>query len=290
MKGIILAGGTGSRLYPLTAATNKQLISVYDKPLIYYPLSTMMLAGIREVLIITRPEDSEIFAKVIGDGSRLGMSIQYATQANPTGIPEAFLIGRDFIAGRSCALVLGDNVFFGHGLRSILREAAGHDSGATIFGYWVNDPQRFGVVTFDKAFRAIDLEEKPANPRSNYAVTGLYFYDGRVADLAASLKPSVRGETEITDLNRLYLEMGELRVRRLERGFAWLDTGTPDSLLDAANYIATIERRQGLKIACIEEIAWRQNWIDDAQLQRITASLKDCAYGQYLKATLERGQ
>ncbi|RAU23598.1 glucose-1-phosphate thymidylyltransferase [Paramagnetospirillum kuznetsovii] len=290
MKGIILAGGTGSRLYPLTAATNKQLISVYDKPLIYYPLATLMLAGIREVLIITRPEDSEIFAKVIGDGARLGMDIQYATQPSPDGIPQAFIIGRDFIKGEPCALVLGDNVFFGHGLRSILRDAAAHPSGATIFGYWVSDPERFGVVTFDKDFNAVDLAEKPKNPKSNYAVTGLYFYDGKVCDLAASLKPSPRGETEITDLNRLYLDAGELHVRRLERGFAWLDTGTPDALLDAANYIATIERRQGLKIACIEEIAWRQGWIDDERLQAIIATMKDCAYGQYLKLTLERGR
>jgi glucose-1-phosphate thymidylyltransferase len=290
MKGIILAGGSGSRLYPLTAATNKQLIPVYDKPLIYYPLATLMLTGIREVLVISRPEDREVYARVLGDGSRLGMRIEHAVQPRPEGIPQAFLIGRSFIAGGRCALALGDNIFFGHGLRSILREAAVETRGATIFGYWVSDPERFGVVTFDAGFRVLRLEEKPAQPSSNYAVTGLYFYDEQVAELAAGLKPSVRGETEITDLNRLYLEQGTLRVQRLERGFAWLDTGTPDSLLDAANYIATIERRQGLKIACIEEIAWRQGWIDDAHLARLAESMGGCAYGEYLRRTLGHGR
>jgi len=290
MKGIILAGGTGSRLYPLTAATNKQLIPVYDKPLIYYPMSTLMLAGIRDILVICCPGDLPTYQKVLGDGARVGMNVRFAIQEQPNGIPQAFMIGREFIEGQSCALALGDNIFFGHGLRTILRDAANQKQGATVFGYWVSDPQRFGVVAFDAQLRAIDLEEKPIAPKSNYAVTGLYFYDDKVADLAATLKPSSRGETEITDLNRLYLERGELTVRRLERGFAWLDTGTPDSLLDAANYIATIERRQGLKIACIEEIAWRQGWIDDQQLGGLGRQLEKCDYGQYLLRTLEHGK
>lgn len=290
MKGILLAGGTGSRLYPLTAGTNKQLLPVYDKPLVYYPLATLMLAGIREVMIITRPEDRETFAKVFGDGHKLGMSIRYAVQAKPDGIPQAFLIARDFIAGEPCALVLGDNIFFGHGLRSILRDAAGQEKGATIFGYWVSDPERFGVVSFDKELKPVALAEKPAKPMSNYAITGLYFYDSRVADLAATLKPSARGETEITDLNRLYLAEGSLRVRRLERGFAWLDTGAPDALLDAANYIATIERRQGLKIACIEEIAWRQGWIDEAAFARLAEGYGASAYARYMTTVLGQGR
>jgi glucose-1-phosphate thymidylyltransferase len=290
MKGIILAGGSGSRLYPLTAATNKQLIPVYDKPMVYYPLATLMLAGIRDVMLITRPEDAATLNSVLGDGSRLGMNLRYAVQPKPEGIPQAFLIGRDFIGGQNCALALGDNIFFGHGLRSILTEAVSHNSGATIFGYWVNDPERFGVVSFDSDFNVMELEEKPAKPKTNYAVTGLYLYDGQVADMAAELKPSLRGELEITDLNRVYLQRGELRCRRLERGFAWLDTGTPDSLLDAANYIATIERRQGLKIACIEEIAWRQGWIDDEQFERLGVSMGNCAYGAYLRTMLGRGR
>jgi len=290
MKGILLAGGTGSRLYPLTVGTNKQLIPVYDKPLVYYPLATLMLAGIRDVLIVTRPSDQAAFARVLGDGSSLGMAFQYAAQPSPDGIPQALLIGRHFIDHQPCALILGDNIFSGHGLRPVLSAAASRTEGATIFGYWVNDPERFGVVTFDKNQNPISLEEKPTQPKSNYAITGLYFYDAQVVDLAKTLKPSARGETEITDLNRLYLDRKALHVHRLERGFGWLDTGTPDSLLDAANYIATLERRQGLKIACIEEIAWRQGWIDDHAFLRLAERYQPSAYARYMMSLLAQGR
>jgi len=287
MKGIILAGGTGSRLHPMTAVISKQLLPVYDKPLIHYPLATLMLAGIREILVITTPRDAPLKRAALGDGSAWGLALTYAEQAEPRGIADAFLIGRSFVAGERVALVLGDNIFFGHGLGQILLEAIQDQHGATIFGYWVPDPQRFGVVTFGRDGEVERVEEKPARPRSNYAVTGLYFYDGQVCDICAEIRPSVRGELEITSVNQRYLELDQLRVRRLERGFAWLDAGTPDSLLDAANYISTIERRQGLKIACLEEIAWRSGWIDDAQLSRQAAAMPEGGYRTYLNSLLE---
>ena len=283
MKGIILAGGAGSRLRPMTTAVNKHLLAVYDKPLIYYPLATVMLSGVREIMLIVRPEDEAGYRALLGDGAALGLKIEYRQQTAPRGIAEAFLIAADFIGEDGVVLALGDNIFFGHGLRAILDQARAYRDGATIFCYWVNDPERFGVAEFDADNRVVGLEEKPRVPKTNYAVTGLYFYDSSVVRIARSLKPSARGELEITDVNRCYLAEGRLRSRVLERGFAWLDTGTSDALLDAANYIATIERRQGLKIACIEEIAWRNDWIDDAQLERLADSYGDTPYGAYLR-------
>lgn len=289
MKGIILAGGTGSRLHPATTVISKQLLPIYDKPMIYYPLSTLMLAGIREILIITTPRDAEAFRNLLGDGSQWGLSLSYAVQPEPKGISQAFIIGRDFIGGEPCALVLGDNIFYGEGFGAILQRAATRAKGATVFGYWVADPERYGVLDLgpDKSVKSII--EKPNPAPSNWAVTGLYFYDKSVCDIAAALKPSARGELEITDLNNVYLQRGDLSVELFGRGFAWLDTGTPDSLLDAGNFIATVEKRQGLKIAVPEEIAWRQGYIDAAQVEKVAASYGKNAYGQYLRLILKQG-
>jgi glucose-1-phosphate thymidylyltransferase len=289
MKGIILAGGAGTRLHPITVSISKQLLPVYDKPMIYYPLSTLMMAGIREVLIITTPRDSEMFKDLLGDGRQWGLDIEYAIQPHPGGLAQAFLIGRDFVAGQPCCLVLGDNIFFGQGLSKLLRAAAQKTSGATVFGYWVRDPERYGVAEFDSEGRVISLEEKPKAPKSNYAVTGLYFYDHQVCDLAAELQPSPRGELEITDLNNLYLPQGQLELTQLGRGMAWLDTGTHDSLMEAAGFVETIEKRQGLKVCCPEEIAWRNRWIDDAQMLALAEPLSKNGYGQYLLELLQHG-
>ncbi|CAN7206409.1 glucose-1-phosphate thymidylyltransferase RfbA [Pseudoxanthomonas sp. LjRoot143] len=288
-KGIILAGGSGTRLYPLTQAISKQLLPVYDKPMIYYPLSVLMLAGIREVLVINTPHEQALFQALLGDGSQWGMDIQYAVQPSPDGLAQAYLIGRDFVAGKPSCLVLGDNIFYGHGFTDMLRQADARAEGATVFGYWVNDPERYGVAEFDGDGRVIGIEEKPMAPRSNYAVTGLYFYDGQASDYAASLKPSPRGELEITDLNRLYLDAGNLHLQPLGRGHAWLDTGTHQSLLEASNFIETIEARQGLRVCCPEEIAFGNGWIDAAQVERLAAPLAKNGYGQYLLSLAARG-
>ena len=287
LKGIILAGGSGTRLYPATQTVSKQLLPVYDKPMVYYPLSALMLAGIRDVLIISTPQDTPRFQQLLGDGAKWGMSFQYVVQPRPEGIAQAFVLGADFIGSQRCALVLGDNIFYGHNLSQILQAAAERPSGATVFAYRVQDPERYGVIEIDAAGRALSLEEKPTQPKSRYAVTGLYFYDEQVVELTRTLQPSARGELEITDLNRFYLERGQLHAEIMGRGMAWLDTGTHDSLLEASSFIQTIEKRQGLKVACPEEIAFRAGYIDAAQLQRLAAALVNSGYGAYLRDLLE---
>jgi glucose-1-phosphate thymidylyltransferase len=287
MKGIILAGGSGTRLHPVTQAVSKQLLPVYDKPMIYYPLSALMLAGIREVLVISTPDDTPRFEQMLGDGARWGISLTYAVQPSPDGLAQAFLIGRDFLAGEGCCLVLGDNIFYGNDFAHILKNAAKHTEGATVFAYPVHDPERYGVVEFDSTGKAISLEEKPAKPKSRYAVTGIYFYDAQIVSVAEAMKPSPRGELEITDVNRWYLERGQLRTQLMGRGMAWLDTGTHDSLLEASNFIQTIERRQGLKVACPEEIAFRLGYIDSDQLKALALKIQKSTYGQYLIRLIE---
>ncbi len=287
IKGIILAGGSGTRMYPLTRAVSKQLVPIHDKPMIYYPLSTLLLAGIREILVITTPHEQDGFRRLLGDGGDLGIQIEYAVQPRPEGIAQAFLIGQEFVGGSRVALALGDNLFYGHGFPELLRRAAERTVGATIFGYWVRDPERYGVVEFDSAGRPVSLEEKPARARSSYAITGLYFYDNRVVEIAATLKPSARGELEITDLNRMYLELGDLHVEKVGRGIAWLDTGTHEALLQASNFIHAIEERQGLKVACVEEIAYRMGYISAADVRRIAAPMQESGYGRYLLRMLD---
>jgi len=288
MKGIILAGGAGSRLHPMTQVTSKQLLPIYDKPMIYYPLSTLMLAGIREILVISTPRDTPSFRALLGNGAQWGLSVEYAVQPDPNGLAQAYIIGADFVGGEPSALVLGDNIFHGHGLNDIFKAAAKRTAGATVFAYRVNDPERYGVVEFDDEMRALTIEEKPEAPRSNWAVTGLYFYDGQASDIAKSLKPSARGELEITDLNRVYLDAGSLSVEIMGRGFAWLDTGTPDSLIEAAEYVRTLEKRQGFKMACPEEIAFERGYIDAAALEAIAGKLGKSDYGIYLRNVLGR--
>ena len=282
MKGIVLAGGAGTRLHPITRGVSKQLLAVYDKPMVYYPISVLMLAGIREILIITTPEDQSSFQRLLGDGSRFGVEFTYAVQPTPGGLAQAFLIGKEFIGKDSVALVLGDNIFYGEGLSQLVKKAAAREKGATVFGYWVHDPERFGVVEFDKNYKAISIEEKPAKPRSNYAVTGLYFYDNDVVDIAENIKPSARGELEITTVNNVYLERGLLQVERLGRGYAWLDTGTHDSMLEAANFIRTLENRQGLQVACLQEIAYDQGWMSKEDVMESVKDMMKTEYGQYL--------
>ncbi|MGX2040978.1 glucose-1-phosphate thymidylyltransferase RfbA [Methylocaldum sp. MU1018] len=290
LKGIILAGGSGTRLHPLTYVVSKQLLPVYDKPMIYYPLSVLMLAGIRDILIITTPQDAPLFRSLLADGEQWGMSIGYAVQEKPEGLAQAFVIARDFIgADRSC-LILGDNIFYGHGLQTYLEKAVARETGATVFGYWVKDPERYGVAEFDENGRVVDLAEKPKRPKSNYAITGLYFYDNQVVDMAAALNPSARGELEITDINNLYLKQEQLQVEKFGRGVAWLDTGTHDSLMQASNFIQTIEERQGLKICCPEEIAWSQGWISAGDLEKHAMKLNKSGYGEYLIRLLHLGR
>ena len=289
-KGIILAGGSGTRLYPITKAISKQLLPVYDKPMVYYPLSVLMLAGIREVLVINTPHEQALFQNLLGDGSQWGMKIEYAAQPSPDGLAQAFLIGREFLAGSPSCLVLGDNIFHGQGLTDLLQRANARDAGATVFGYWVRDPERYGVAEFDGSGKVVGLEEKPERPKSNYAVTGLYFYDGRASDFAASLRPSPRGELEITDLNRCYLDDGSLQLEKMGRGYAWLDTGTHESLVEASTYIETIEKRQGLRVCCPEEIAHFNGWIVADQLRELARPLAKNGYGQYLLSLLEHGR
>ena len=287
MKGIVLAGGAGTRLHPITLGVSKQLLAVYDKPMIYYPLSVLMLANIRDILIITTPEDQESFVRLLGDGSRFGVNLQYAVQPKPEGLAQAFIIGEKFIGNDCVSLVLGDNIFYGANLKNMVLRAAAKEKGATVFGYYVSDPERFGVVEFDQNFKALSIEEKPKNPKSNYAVTGLYFYDNNVVDIAKNIKPSARGELEITTVNATYLEQGTLTVERLGRGYAWLDTGTYDSMLDAANFIKTVETRQGLQIACLEEIAYENNWMTKDEVLNSISSMLKTQYGQYLLKLIE---